>query len=173
MKSLAPRNKSCIKAFPPSILFPLCSIHLPHGWLTTDDASSVLWGPSRALGLYSRAAAALARTTQKGPGGSMWGDFRVLSLPFFFIWDHGAGGSHFLWPFQVVLTRASERNWSQQSHCDLGDKECTSQPMQGSRNTLRAQDFVQFAYGNCWEEVGGSPWGDAWQSYEFQKDLTC
>lgn len=61
---------------------------------------------------------------------------------FFFIWDHGAGGSHSLWHFRVLLTSSSERNRGQQSHYDLGDKGRTSHPMQRSRNALRAQHFV-------------------------------
>ena len=72
-------------------------------------SASSLTGTNVAAGLYSRTAAALARTTQKGPGVAC-GGISVSSLSCFFIWDHGAGGSHSLWPFQVVLTRANERN---------------------------------------------------------------
>ena len=47
-------------------------------------------GTNVAAGIYNRTAAVLARTAQRGPWGSVRGDFYVLLS--FFILDHGAGG---------------------------------------------------------------------------------
>lgn len=78
MKSFAPRNRSCIEAFFPAPFYFTCvPFTFPMaGW--HDDVSSVWWGPGSAAGLYSRTAAVLARTTQKGPRGWVRGFYGSL-----------------------------------------------------------------------------------------------